>query len=80
MAKPDTDNIQDPGGKEQADAPEQAKGDTDNIQDPGGAEVPDATSTVAEKHDSKDAVGQDWGEKEDGANDKNGADGEAVGD
>lgn len=80
VVKADTDNIKDPGGKEQVDATEHAKGDTDNIQDPGGVEVPDATSTVAEGHVSKDAVGQDKGEKEDGTNDKTGTDGETAGD
>ena len=80
--KADTDNIKDPGGKEQVDATEQSNGDTDNIQDPGGVEVPDATSTVAGERDPKDEIGQDKGEREDGTNEKGGTDtaGEAAGD
>ncbi len=73
--KADTDNIQDPGGKEQADAPEQDKADTDNIQDPGGKEVPDATSAVADErdHDHQEGIAghekQDKNETEDGMKD-----------
>lgn len=67
----DTDNIQDPSGKEQLDATESPKVDTDNIQDPGGVEVPDSTNTITDVNEHQDGIDQDQGDKNEKDHDVN---------